>query len=637
MLKNLGSVLLLLFLFVFNNLFSQEYQRIKVKHSRVFIACDTIINVKEDTVILLPEGQDYLIQRDKGLRTERFYHKLKCKAYNNNWSKLLYDILTTEDDSTNKHVSQNVEDFLPYEGSRIDNIYFKPVQVWSGSVVDTSKTSDNAFTKFSNSTHVGTREKVLRNNLFFTEGDSAHAYTLADNERILRQLPYIEDARIYVNKKVDGNIDLTIVTKDLYSYGFRLDMHGLDTYDWRIFDRNFLGYGNTFSNAFVTKSTGNPQYGYEGFLAHNNIRGSFVNMELIYRNAYDKVYTGALVERQFIVPSIKYGGAVQTIYIDSRDSLYRGTDSLTFVPYRRGNNNVWLGRSFKLGRSYIDRNNITLLASLDEVNFFDRPIVSKNSNILYHEELALISSVLFSHRKYVKDRKVLRFGITEDIPVGVQFGIDGGHIWKEYYQYNYLGAQGKFSIVTKSKVGWNIDLKTGLIRREGGQLEDKVFKLNTTAFSSLHNIGKFQHRAFFKFGYHSATKIVENTRTIIGNKYGVRGLQYLDTDGNQRITFSYDHVFFSPWYMAGFKFAPYVFSDIAFIAGRHVNERFSAYGLGFRLRNESLVIRTFHIRFAYHPQESTLQHNKFSFTFSLDDAPRFLDIRPNKPQRVSMN
>ncbi len=639
MLTNYHKFLLLFFLGVLSNVFSQdkEYQLVKVKHSRVLIACDTIYRVKEDTVIKLPKGEDYIIERDKELKTERFYHKLKCKAYTNGWSKLLYDILTSEDDSTQKHVTQNAEDFMKYEGDEIDTIIFKSVPVWSGSVIDTTKNSENWFTDFSNSTHVGTKEKVLRNNMFFETGDIAHAYSLADNERILRQLPYIEDARIYVKKKANGKLDLTVVTKDLYSYGARLDMHSLDEYDYRLFDRNFLGYGTTFSNAFVTKGTGDPQYGYEGFLSQNNIRGSFVNFELMYRYAYDKVLSSLLIDKQFIAPSISNAGGIKTSYIDSRDSLYRGTDSLKFISYRRGDNYVWYGHSFKLGKRHTNRTNLTVLTSLSEKNFFERPPVDKFKNVLYHEEIASISSVIFSKRKYVKGQKILRFGITEDIPVGYQFGVDGGHVWKEFYDYNYVGAQGKFSVVNKHKANLTVDMNSGLIRRQDGKLQDKVFKVNASAFSALHHIGNFQYRAFLKVGYHTATKIIENTRTIIGDNYGVRGLRYLDTDGNQRITLNYDHVFFTPWNFIGFNFAPYVFADVAYIAGRHVSEPFTGYGLGFRLRNESLVIRTFHIRLAVHPQVSDLEHNRFSFSFTLDDAPTFLDIRPNRPKRVSMN
>lgn len=639
MIKGFYAFLFFFLIGICGNVFSQdkEYQHIKVKHSHVFFAKDTVIKVKEDTIIKLPKGEDYLIERDDSLKTERFYDKLKSKAYNNGWSKLAYDILTTERDTTKQDASQHTEDFLAYDGIEIDTIIFKSVPVWSGSVIDTTKNSGNWFTEFSNSTHVGSREKTLRNNMILNKGDIAYAYTLADNERIIRQLPYIEDARIYVKKKKNGKLELIVVTKDLYSYGARLDMHDFDAYDYRLFDRNFLGYGTTFSNAFVTKGTGSPQYGYEGFLAQNNIRGSFVNFEATYRYAYDKIYTALLIDKQFISPSIPNGGGLKTSYLDSEDTLYRGTDSLTYVPFRRGDNYLWYGHAFKLGERKKHRNNLTLLTSLSEKNLFERPEVSISENVLYHEEIAFISSAVFSRRKYVKDQKILRFGITEDIPVGYQFGVDAGHVWGEFFDYNYLGAQGKFSVVNKQKANLTIDMKTGFSRRSDGSLQDKVLKVNTSYFSSLHKLGKFQYRSFIKASYHTATKIVENTRTVIGDNYGVRGLNYIDTEGNQRILFNYDQVFFTPWYLIGFNFAPYLFADVAYITGRDVSEPFSGYGIGFRLRNESLVIRTFHIRLGFHPQVSNLEHNRFSFTFTLDDAPRFLDIRPNRPTRVSMN
>lgn len=613
----------------------QGLVKVKLKHYQTLITLDTIIAPKQDTVFYLPKTVRYKIKKDKDLKSAKFYDKLEGTNNKTSVTKTLFNIMTVDSLERLHKVPRNAEEFKEYEGRRIANIRFKKVLVWSGSVTDTLDIWDNWFTRAADNSHFGTRESVLRNNMLFEEGDFVTSISLADNERILRRLNYIEDARIYVTKDDGETVELTIVTKDVYSYGIRLYAYGLSEYETRLFDRNFLGYGNEFSHAYIRNKTGSPINGYQGFLKHNNIRGTFINGQLTYRNAYDEKITRAKVDRQFITSDIKYAGAVESFFQDARDSVFRGTDSAFFIPFRKGFNSAWFGRSYQVGYR-TDRKSIALLASIDDLNFFDRPAVSKESNIRYHEELLAMGSVVFTKRDYVKDRMVNRFGITEDIPVGYQLGIDYGYNWKEFYQYHYGGIQAKYASVSKNKVGLNLTLRGGAIYREG-LLEDKVLKLSSKLYSALHSFGKFRHRSFFEVSYHTATKIHENTRTVVGDAHGLRGLDELDTDGNQRITFNYDHIFFTPWYLLGFQLAPYVYSDLGFSVGNSTENAFSSVGMGFRMRNESLVIRTIHFRVGYHPQISDLTHNRYSFTFSLDDAIRFLDIRPNKPSRTLIN
>ncbi len=46
-----------------------------------------------------------------------------------------------------------------------------------------------------NKTHVNTNERIIRKNLLFSAGDTISPLTLSDNERILRDLPFINDAQ----------------------------------------------------------------------------------------------------------------------------------------------------------------------------------------------------------------------------------------------------------------------------------------------------------------------------------------------------------------------------------------------------------------------------------------------------------
>jgi outer membrane protein assembly factor BamA len=78
-----------------------------------------------------------------------------------------------------------------------------------------------------NKTHFNTNENIIRKNLLFSEGERISPLVLSDNERILRQLPFIDDARIVVVPVSDEEADIIVFTKDVYSLGGSYVYNGL--------------------------------------------------------------------------------------------------------------------------------------------------------------------------------------------------------------------------------------------------------------------------------------------------------------------------------------------------------------------------------------------------------------------------
>ncbi len=89
-----------------------------------------------------------------------------------------------------------------------------------------------------NKTHFNTNENIIRKNLLFSEGDTISPLILSDNERILRQLPYIDDARIIVVPVSDDEADIVVYTKDVYSLGGSFTYNGLKKGNVSVFDKN---------------------------------------------------------------------------------------------------------------------------------------------------------------------------------------------------------------------------------------------------------------------------------------------------------------------------------------------------------------------------------------------------------------
>lgn len=136
--------------------------------------------------------------------------------------------------------------FMPYEGKIIRHIIIKGYG-FEQTFTDTSKRLQYFGTRLLNQMHRKTRSWVIRNSLFIKENTALNSYKVADNERLIRSLNYIQDARILVNTLPDNedSVDLVVVVKDLFSIGGELSSFGLGPTSIRgnVSEANFLGWG----------------------------------------------------------------------------------------------------------------------------------------------------------------------------------------------------------------------------------------------------------------------------------------------------------------------------------------------------------------------------------------------------------
>src|SRR6185437_11946782 len=116
--------------------------------------------------------------------------------------------------------------------------------------------------RFANDLHYNTRTWAIKQALFFKEGDTVNAYKMVDNERYLRSLPFIQDARMYViNSYQKGDsVDLVVVTKDLYEYGGTLANISASRASATIFNTNLLGAAQRLYMGFKWDKPYSPQW-----------------------------------------------------------------------------------------------------------------------------------------------------------------------------------------------------------------------------------------------------------------------------------------------------------------------------------------------------------------------------------------
>jgi outer membrane protein assembly factor BamA len=145
----------------------------------------------------------------------------------------------------NTELQRNDRAFQRYKDRIIRRIQIQTLE-FGVSIADTSSKGTDKLKRLANKLHSDTHDYVIRNNLYFSEGEKLSPYLMGDNERHLRDLPFLQDARILV-RRVNGSkdsVDVYILTKDVLSLGGTFRMHSSQSISLGLSEDNFHGWGD---------------------------------------------------------------------------------------------------------------------------------------------------------------------------------------------------------------------------------------------------------------------------------------------------------------------------------------------------------------------------------------------------------
>lgn len=259
-------------------------------------------------------------------RTMMFLDTLKNKASKTLVTRKLYDFIIIErDPETTKEISGSSEEkFVKSSGLIIRNIEIKRLNVFGSNINTPDFFEPNKTEKLLNKTHFNTNELIIRKNLLFRSGDTISPMTLSDNERYLRELPYIDDARILVVPVSDSIADVIVVTKDIYSLGGRASLAGVGKGKVSVFERNIFGMGHEFGIdvPWDVDSINSPGFGVNYKV--NNLGKTFTDLGLFFNDGLGRKSYGVDIGRRLISSTTKYAGNIslrRTITSEDLDSL----------------------------------------------------------------------------------------------------------------------------------------------------------------------------------------------------------------------------------------------------------------------------------------------------------------------------
>ena len=556
---------------------------------------------------------------------------------------------TTEIDIANT-LKRNDEAYKKYEGLIIRNIIIKRIP-FGIPFSDTSKKLVNTLTKAANDLHHLTKRQVISNNLFFKKNDVIKPYLMADNERFLRQLIYLQDAGFIVVPIAPGSdsADVIVMVKDVFSLGGAIGSLGLQQSQVEMREDNFAGSGNAAVLFGLYDAKRKDKFAFGGEYLRRNIGGSFIDGNIGYQSFYNS-FPGPKNENFYYLNLLKpllnrymkWTYELDASYHSTRnryvsDSLYQSDFRYHFY-----NLEAWAGYNInaKDFTTQEETKKLRKLVGLRFVNTKFQEVPLKYSSLYnwqYADVTGLLATITFYRQNFYKTKYIYGFGRNEDIPEGLVLSLTSGYTIKQNQSRPFLGFNYERYQYNKKKNYMGYTLRAeGYLNKKS--IEDINLLVAVNYFDHLKAIGnKWKQRFFLNLDAAQQINTVLNEPLFINSKFGLPEYGNNSIGGTLRATAKAESVFFSPWSLAAFRFAPFVFSNVS-VFSPYVSKTkiYTAMGGGIRTRNESFVFGTIEIKGFYFPQKNFHQSH-FSLELSTNVIFKYNSQFVKKPDFIEIN
>lgn len=544
-------------------------------------------------------------------------HFTNNKVVNNIFQQAYNSVKRTpNDEDTESYLNgKSEEPYLPFQGKIIRHVYIETIN-FDRSFQDTSRRDKSWAARAGNRLHKSSRKFVIRDNLFVRENTPLNAYMVADNERFLRSLGYINDARIIIDTLVNNpdSVDVTVFTKDLFSIGGGGASDGLNHVNIDAYDANMAGMGQRLELKGLYDHNRAPNFGYGGLYRKNNVLHSFIDATVGYSVMDNSPYTHQeesteyiTLNRQLVSPYSRYAGGF-TLSRNENYNLYHAADSVIYK-YGYDMYDAWAG--YNIGIKKLTATNNTIrdrrFAALRyyKRNFTEVPYQLRGKfDPLLNSSQAVLGQFTFFRQDYFKTQYIYGFGTTEDLPYGYNIAVTGGWHKQLWLERPYAGLNVSEYLATNRGDFIQLYLRSGGFLRQH-RIEDGSFLIGATAFSRIFFLNSTKLRQYVNVSYTQIFNRLTYAPLRIDNFYGLRGFLSDSAYGSRRISLQLETEFYLKFKLLGFQFAPFTYGDMTLITPEKSplsdSKLFSSLGGGIRGRNENLVFETIELRAYFFP------------------------------------
>ena len=556
---------------------------------------------------------------------------------------------STEVDHLNE-LERNDRAYDKYKGLIIRNIEIMRLDFGTRSD-DTTKKLQNTLIDIANKVHYLTKDKVIKRNLFFKENEIIQPFLFADNARFLRQLPYLQDAEISVKKlsPSSDSADILVIVKDVFSLGGAVGSLGLKNTQVEVREDNFAGSGNAliFYGLFDAKRKNN--FGLGGEYNRRNIGGSFIDGRIGYIS-FDNSKPGPKNENNYYFNLSKPLVNRYMNWTYELDASYNATrnlyvsDSLYKSDYRFRNSNIeaWAGYNLR-AKKFTPEEEKHELRKIIGIRFIsnqfqEKPVRYNDQDVWrYADLLGLLGTITFYRQNFYKTQYIYGFGRNEDIPEGLLLSVTSGYTIKENRSRPFIGFN-----YERYRFNKRNNYLSYTFRAEGYFNKTNIEDINLLAafsyFDKLKTMGsKWKQRFFLNLDVAQQVNTELNEPLFVKSKFGLPEFRNGDIGGSMRTTAKVESVFFSPWSLVSFRFAPFLFTHLnVFTPYSHAAEIYPTVGGGIRTRNESFIFGTIELKGFYFPRKN-IYNEHFNIEISTNVIFKYNKQFVKKPSFIEIN
>ncbi len=579
---------------------------------------------------------------------DEIYDSMAIKFDQNALTRFLYNSIITGSDPVanpdHHHNTPNESSINQYSGYIIDSVvitttkeYIKNRSDSLNNAANDSLTFEENFSlnvnRFQEYVTLQTSEMIIRNAIGIVAGDTLVPYKVEEAERYLRSQPYIQDVRIVPTPIGNNHVRLHVIKREQFPYSMSIRTKDFKAFEIGIQSKNFARIGGLFNNYLTYDDTQSQPLGYRGTIGFTNLGKSYhyVTVSGAVQSAIDQLKVN--VGRGFVVRSVKNAWgtelAITTEEIISDDNSPSSTQS--------NYQDLWFGHAFHRARS--ETQSLFLSARYKRHRFTRRPQVSFSENVSSHNSDLLLSSFTASDVHYFRSKMILSFGSTEDVPIGILFQINGGYDFAEFLERPYFDVRLAHGAYYEhvGYISWQFSMSNYL---RNNIPEDQLYSVQLFYYSPLMTMGNSRLRFLLQANY------LEQSNPLRRGKLNIKeSIRYFPEsiereDGNVRMSLKFEPTLFLPWSIAGFRTAPFLFTDFALLTDEltQLDEEllYSGFGGGLRIRNERLIVNTFEIAGGYYPPHGSSEAEwAFSFKTSIDKVFTLFSV--GAPSTVTEN
>jgi hypothetical protein len=556
-------------------------------------------------------------------------------------------------DSSRIYIFNNIASLTSYAGKRINSITIEQHNFLSS--IDSKESNlKDIFSKIGNKLQSNSKKRAIRENIFFKEWDVFDPSIIAYNEKWLRDLSYIQDAKITATiTPYDTNqVDLIVVTKDLFSYGGELQINNKDAYAAKINNINLLGTGNSVQLIQNFENGRTPKSGWGYDIGLSNLMGSFISINAGINQFGNNLANNVLsarknyisVQRPLLHPNSKWLGGME--YLETfNKNVFPGTWDSVFdqqLNYDLKHKDIWVGYQLTSQSKRIKSNayrqfiqyryleNDFRARPIDYLLQLDRNYQNLNANFL---------SFTLVRQSVYRTRYLYGLGRYEDLPIGQSLTWTTGYSQIEKDRSAYLGFKFEQYKLSK-KENYNhviANIATSYINKS---LQDIRFLSSLEQFSKLKYLNNgLRYRQILNLSFTQTLKNKYNEALRINSIFGIPQLNREQIKGGTRLSANWETVLYNNRAIWGFKSAPFVFGNLTYIraVGNPIlkGDIYTAIGSGMRIRNENLIFGTIELKGFYFPRTnqqvspwnfSLITNLRYKYNSNIVDKPNYVEI-----------